>query len=92
MTTPEDARREALRWAADVVHSEARWQWELHTRGTVGAQIVAQRMTVVEQVLRSAIEPTAPPPEPKPLLPLDRDPAAVAARASVPSNEETSDV
>lgn len=48
------ATAEALAWAADVVHAEARWQWELHERGGVGAQIVAQRMTVVEKVLRSA--------------------------------------
>jgi len=32
--------------------------------------------------LKAMLEPTTPPPEPKPLLPTDRDPAAVAARAS----------
>lgn len=38
--------------AADIVHAEARWQWELDGRGTTCAQVVAQRMTMVEQILR----------------------------------------
>lgn len=45
-------RAEALREAADVVHAEARWQWELHMRHSTGAQIVAQRMGVVEETIR----------------------------------------
>lgn len=43
--------------------------------------------------MTTTIEPTAAPPEPKPLVPLeDRDPAAVAARAEIATTEEMSDV
>jgi len=47
------ARLSALSNAADVVHAEARWQWELDSRGHIGAQTVAQRMQVVEACLRA---------------------------------------
>lgn len=43
---------DAYRHAADVVHAEARYQWEQDVRGVVGAQTVAQRMVVVEGCLR----------------------------------------
>jgi len=41
--------------------------------------------------LKGFIEPMSPPPESKPLLPTDRDPAAVAARAHIAPTEETSE-
>lgn len=47
--------RKALEWAADVVHAEARWQWERDLRRIPGSQIVAQRMGVIEQCLRDGI-------------------------------------
>lgn len=40
-----------LRDAIGVVHAEARWQWELDGRRVTGAQIVAQRLGVVDQIL-----------------------------------------
>ena len=45
-------RVSGLNAAADVVHSEARYQWEKDARRTVCAQIVAQRMDMVERVIR----------------------------------------
>lgn len=48
----EEAVDEALGWAADVVQSEARWQWERDRRGALGAQVVAQRMTIIEKCIR----------------------------------------
>lgn len=47
-----EARRAALIEAADLLASEARWQYELHTRHHAGAQVVAQRMQMHEQILR----------------------------------------
>lgn len=52
-----DQHNAALKWAADVVHSEARWQTECDMRGYPGAQLIAQRMTVIENVLRGGIRP-----------------------------------
>ncbi|NKZ63017.1 hypothetical protein GTG23_00310 [Rhodococcus hoagii] len=48
----QDAEAKAFDLAADVVHAEARWQHEQDRRGTVGAQIVAQRMLVMEGAIR----------------------------------------
>lgn len=44
-----------LKFAVDAVHAEARYQWEMDLRGAPGAQIVAQRMVVVETVIRNAV-------------------------------------
>ena len=44
-----------LKFAVSAVHSEARYQWEQDRRGGPGAQIVAQRMGVVETVIRNAV-------------------------------------
>lgn len=47
-----EAEERAYRHAADVVHSEARWQWERSKGHVPGAQIVAQRMQVIEASLK----------------------------------------
>ena len=47
-----EAEARAYRHAADVVHSEARWQWEQSKGHVPGAQIVAQRMQVIEASLK----------------------------------------
>ena len=39
--------------AADALHSEARWQYDRHTRHMPGAQIVAGRMKVLGKVARN---------------------------------------
>lgn len=52
MSEFEDGFRAGLRQAIDIVHAEARWQWEQDQRGTVCAQVVAQRMGIVEDCLR----------------------------------------
>jgi hypothetical protein len=54
MSVPSYA--DALYWAADVARSEARWQYEQDRRGTVGAQVVAQRAQVLESCYREAAE------------------------------------
>ncbi|SDT84452.1 hypothetical protein [Gordonia westfalica] len=46
-------RTSGLNAAADVVHAEARYQWEMDARHAVCAQVVAQRMGVVERTIRS---------------------------------------
>ncbi|WP_238840706.1 hypothetical protein [Prescottella equi] len=43
---------DAYKHAADVVHAEARWQWERDMQRIPGAQIVAQRMSVIEDCIR----------------------------------------
>ena len=54
------ARAQAFTEAADLLAAEARWQYELHTRHHVGAQIVAQRMQMQERILRTwAVEAEA---------------------------------
>lgn len=49
---------EAAVWsaAADIVHSEARWQWEQKMRGVDFAQVIAERMMVIESILRHRSE------------------------------------
>lgn len=49
-------RTSGLNAAADVVHAEARYQWEMDARRAVCAQVVAQRMGVVERTIRSFAE------------------------------------
>jgi hypothetical protein len=46
------AAREALAWAADVLAQEVREQWQRDAEGVPGAQMIAQRLTVLEQVIR----------------------------------------
>lgn len=48
----ETAAREALAWAAGVIAQEAREQWMLAAEGIPGAQVTAQRMDVLERVVR----------------------------------------
>ncbi|AVP71280.1 hypothetical protein [Prescottella equi] len=47
------ARREAFEEAAQVLRQEAREQWERDAGRAPGAQLIAQRMDVVEKVLLS---------------------------------------
>lgn len=47
--------RRGIEWAGDVVHSEARWQWESDFRGAPCSQVVARRMTVTEGAIRAAL-------------------------------------
>ncbi|ATW60856.1 hypothetical protein SEA_GETALONG_89 [Gordonia phage Getalong] len=49
-------RTSGLNAAADVVHAEARYQWEMDARRAVCAQVVAQRMGVVERTIRSFVD------------------------------------
>ncbi len=44
--------REALAWAADVLAQEVREQWQRDADGVPGAQMIAQRLAVLEQVIR----------------------------------------
>lgn len=46
------AAREALAWAADVIAQEARKQWALAAEGIPGSQLIAQRLAVLERVVR----------------------------------------
>lgn len=52
----DEATRAAYRQAADLIHAEARWQWEQAADHTVCAQVVAQRMVTMERVLRRRAE------------------------------------
>lgn len=55
---------DGLRFAADVVHAEARWQTELAMRNVAARhehRHAADRMSVVEDALRSMAECVAPP-------------------------------
>ena len=45
-----------LRSALDLLESEARWQWELDARRHVGAQMVAQRLGVLMNILRNRLD------------------------------------
>ncbi|UAJ79962.1 hypothetical protein IT072_02470 [Leifsonia sp. ZF2019] len=45
----QDETRAALTHVRDIIHAEARWQYELHARGHVGAQQVAERMLAIEK-------------------------------------------
>lgn len=45
--------RSALEWAADVIAQEARHQWERDSTSIPCAQVVAQRMQVMERVIRA---------------------------------------
>lgn len=47
-----EARKSALLDAADMLHSEARWQYERHVMGHVGAQTISLRVSRLEQILR----------------------------------------
>ena len=53
--TKPAARKAALREAADVVHSEARWQAELMRRGRPATDPIG-RLLVVETILRERAE------------------------------------
>ena len=58
------AYADGLRFAADVVHAEARWQTELAMRNVAARhehRHAADRMSVVEDALRSMAECVAPP-------------------------------
>lgn len=44
-----------LHFVVDAVHAEARYQWEQDRRGIPCAQVVAQRMGIVEIVIRQAV-------------------------------------
>ncbi|WP_313812381.1 hypothetical protein [Glutamicibacter sp.] len=48
----QEAKAAGYTEAADVLSSEARWQYEQDARRVTGAQIVAQRMGVMEQIMR----------------------------------------
>lgn len=50
------AEASVAREAARIVLAEARWQWEQAARRIPGAQIVAQRMQVVEKCLTNMAE------------------------------------
>jgi len=47
-----DGAREALNWAADVIAQEAREQWTRDHDGFSGAALIAQRMDLMEKVIR----------------------------------------
>ncbi|QEM41481.1 hypothetical protein SEA_FORZA_12 [Gordonia phage Forza] len=47
-----DAAREALIWAADVIAQEIREQWAKDAQRGVCAQMIAQRLQVLEKVIR----------------------------------------
>lgn len=47
---------EGLKWAADVVHQEARWQTEQEMSRIPGAALIRSRMVVVETVLRNRVQ------------------------------------
>ncbi|NKZ84474.1 hypothetical protein GS982_19940 [Rhodococcus hoagii] len=58
----EQARREAFEEAAQMLRQEARYQWEQDMRRVPGAQLIAQRMGVMERALLSfaGIDPIEP--------------------------------
>jgi hypothetical protein len=47
---------QALEFAADVVHQEARWQTERAMNHIPGASLIRDRMILVENVFRNQIQ------------------------------------